>query len=445
MQASLQEILDAREARVQIQNQLLDQYQKPLLCFTMNIPGPVKFDRDVDIGFFVGCKMLDDALQGRIVHRQIHRKNTGCEAYYAVDMDIKALKEIAIELEQTQPIGRLFDMDVLDISGEKIDRESLGISRRQCLICQQDAYICAGRRTHSLEELQDRTGFLLYVAARQWLAEWIGVQAYLALQQEVATTPKPGLVDRNNRGSHRDMGLRHFFTSANALRPYLAKFAESGYLNRDLPATEAFSHLRSIGKEAEDAMFAATGGVNTHKGAIFSLGLLCAAAGRLSPENWAPEKLLEQCAAMTQGLVATDFAGVTLETAKTPGEQFYIQYGISGIRGQAEGGYPAVLHTGLPIFKQALQRGLSLNDAGAVTLLHLLAATDDTNLIARSDRQTQLAVQARVKAMLEENPFPSMDSIEQLDKEFIEKNLSPGGSADLLAMTYLLYLLTLKK
>ena len=442
MQASLQEILDAREARVQTQNQLLQTYEKPLLCFTMNIPGPVKYDRDVDIGFFVGCKLLDSDLQGRILHRQIHRKHTGCEAYYVVDMDSKTLKQIAIELEQTHPIGRLFDMDVLDVDGGKIERESLGHPRRQCLICDQDAYVCAGRRTHSLQELQDRTGFLLYVAARQWMAEWIGVQAYLSLQQEVATTPKPGLVDRNNRGAHTDMGQRHFFTSANALRPYFVKFAESGYLNRDLPATEAFAQLRTIGKEAEEAMLSATGGVNTHKGAIFSLGLLCAAAGRISPENWTAENLLAQCAAMTQGLVSRDFAGITVETAKTAGERFYAQYGITGIRGQAEAGYPAVKTVGLPIFQQALTRGLSWNDAGAVTLLHLLAATDDTNLIHRSDRETQLSVQAQVKAMLTETPFPSTEAIEALDREFIQKNLSPGGSADLLAMTYLLYLLT---
>ena len=307
MQASLQEILDAREARVQTQNQLLQTYEKPLLCFTMNIPGPVKYDRDVDIGFFVGCKLLDSDLQGRILHRQIHRKHTGCEAYYVVDMDSKTLKQIAIELEQTHPIGRLFDMDVLDVDGGKIERESLGHPRRQCLICDQDAYVCAGRRTHSLQELQDRTGFLLYVAARQWMAEWIGVQAYLSLQQEVATTPKPGLVDRNNRGAHTDMGQRHFFTSANALRPYFVKFAESGYLNRDLPATEAFAQLRTIGKEAEEAMLSATGGVNTHKGAIFSLGLLCAAAGRISPENWTAENLLADMEKCYHAVVHGDF------------------------------------------------------------------------------------------------------------------------------------------
>ena len=441
MEASLQDILVARENRAATQKRLLAQYQKPLLCFTMNIPGPVKLDRDVAIGFAVGNWLLQDALQGKLLYSAQHPRHTGCEAYYVADLSARELKQIALELEDIHPIGRLFDMDVLDTDGSKIDRQSLGYPRRQCLICDRDAYECAGRRTHSLEELRDRTGFLLYVAARQWFTENIAVKAYLALQQEVSTTPKPGLVDRNNRGSHADMGMRHFFTSANALRPFFAKFAEAGYLNRDLPAAEAFRALRPIGIEAEQAMLSATGGVNTHKGAIFSLGLLCAAAGRLSPEQWSVDQLLDQCAAMTQGLVAQDFAGVTPQKAKTAGEKIFVQYGLAGVRAQAEAGFPAVKNVGLPMLKRCLKQGLSLNDAGAITLLHLLCATDDTNLIHRSDRSTQLQVQAQVAQLLKDTPFPHTEVIEQLDREFIKKNLSPGGCADLLALCYLMLLL----
>ena len=189
-------------------------------------------------------------------------------------------------------------------------------------------------------------------------------------------------------------------------------------------------------------MFSATGGVNTHKGAIFSLGLLCAAAGRLSPDQWSVDSLLSQCAAMTQGIVAQDLGNVTLQNAQTAGQRIYAQYGIGGVRAQAEAGYPAVKNAGLPILQQGLEQGLSLNDAGAVALLHLLAATDDTNLISRSDRQTHLQIKQQIADLLKDTPFPSSAEIEKLDAEFIEKNLSPGGSADLLAMTYLLLLLT---
>lgn len=442
MEASLPQILDAREKRVQTQKQLLETYQKPLLCFTMNIPGPQKYDRDVSLGFSVGNWLLKDALSGRkVLHHSQRREITGCEAYYVVDMPAKQLKLLAVELEDADAVGRLFDMDVLDTDGNKLDREGLGLPRRKCLLCDRDAVICARSRTHSVEALRDRTDFLLYLAARQHMAEYVASRAYFALNEEVSTTPKPGLVDRNNRGAHRDMGVRHFFASATALRPFFCRFAEEGFLTRDLAPQETFRRIRPIGAEAEEAMLRATHGVNTHKGAIFSLGILCAAAGRLSPELWQRDSLLTEAAAMTAGLTETDFAGITRENAKTAGERLYAQYGITGVRGQAEAGFPAVRDVGLPILEQGLAKGLSFNRAGSITLLHLIAATEDTNLIHRSNRQTQLQVQSEIAALLARDPFPEESVIENLDRQFMEKNLSPGGSADLLALTYFLFLL----
>lgn len=442
MNELLMEILQAREDRAARQKQLLNQYGKPLLCFTMNIPGPKKLDRDVRIGFFVGCRLLADALSPhKVLYRQEYMPITGCEGYYVVDLPAKELKALAIELEDIDPIGRLFDLDVLDTDGRKLTREELGHPRRKCLLCDKDAMICASTRAHKLEELTDRTGFLLYLAARNWLSEYIGAKAYGALLLEVSTTPKPGLVDRNNKGAHRDMGMKHFFASANALRSFLCKFAETGYLTRDLPPKEAFSKLRCVGLEAEQAMLKATHGVNTHKGAIFSLGLLCAAAGRIDPFDWSEAALLEQCAAMCED-VLSDFDKITLETARTEGERLFAQYGITGVRGQAKDGFPAVKEVGLPVFREGLRQGLSVNDAGCATLLHLIAATDDTNLIRRSDRDTQLAIRQEMADLLSSDPYPALSKIESMDDDFIRRNLSPGGSADLLAMTYFLYSLS---
>lgn len=424
---------------MQTQQALLSKYRKPLLCFTMNIPGPVKMDRDVSIGFFVGNRLLCDALSGaKVLHREQQRPITGCEAYYVVDLPARELKELAVSLEDLDPIGRLFDMDVLDTNGQKISRESLGYPRRKCLLCHQDAVICGRSRTHSLDALRDRTGFLLYLAARNDLAEYIAAKAWGALMLEVSTTPKPGLVDRRNNGAHADMDRRHFFASANALRSYFCRMAEEGYLSRDLSPQETFTRIRPIGVEAEQAMLQATQGVNTHKGAIFSLGLLCAAAGRLDPAQWSIPLLLDTCAAMAAGLLESDFSGLTLKNAKTVGERLYVQYGITGIRGQAAAGFPAVQNVGLPVLREGLRKGLSMNDAGCAALLHLIAATDDTNLIRRSNRETQLSIRAQVAALVKETPFPPPPVIEALDDEFIRKNLSPGGCADLLAMCYFL-------
>ena len=442
MEASLQEILDAREHRVQKQKELLAQFQKPLLCFTMNIPGPTKWNRNVAIGFYLGCWFLEDALKGqRLLHKEITTGITGGEAYFVVDLPAKDLKKIAMDIEEVDPVGRLFDMDVLTPEGAKISRQELGQSPRRCLLCDNEAVICARSRAHSLEELQHRTGFYLYVAAREHLAEYVASRAYFALYQEVSATPKPGLVDRSNTGAHKDMNIRHFFVSANALRPFFAKFTEAGFLTRDLDPKETFQKIRTIGKEAEKAMYQATRGVNTHKGAIFSMGLLCAAAGRLSPDCWSAENLLAECGKMAQGVVAEDFAGITAETAKTAGELFFSQHGITGVRGQAEAGFPAVKDVGLPLLKEGLSKKLPFDQVCADVLLHLLSATDDTNLIHRSDRQTQLQIKEDIAKLLQDDPFPSKEVLEKLDGEFIEKNLSPGGSADLLALTLLVFFL----
>ena len=440
--ATLQEILDAREQRAQHQQALLKKYQKALISFTMNIPGPEKRNRDISIGFFVGTRLLVDGLSGHILHKEHKVTNAGWEGYYITDLPADRLKQIAMDIEDTEPIGRLFDIDVITAEGSKLSRENFGHPRRKCLLCENDAAVCARSRTHSLEELQDRTGFLLYLCARQWLTEYIATRAYFALNEEVCTTPKPGLVDRNNQGAHKDMSIRHFFASANALRSYFARFAEEGFLTRDLPPAETFARIRSIGKEAEQAMLRATHNINTHKGAIFSMGLVCAAAGRLPPDAWTPEKLLSECAAMTEGLVSRELSGITQESAKTAGEKIFAKYGISGVRGQAEAGFHAVLSVGLPVLRQGLESGLSFNDAGCAALLHLLATTDDTNLIHRSDRQTQLHVKQEIAELLAANPYPKPEQIIALDTAFIQKNLSPGGSADLLALTYFLHFLT---
>jgi triphosphoribosyl-dephospho-CoA synthetase len=144
---------------------------------------------------------------------------------------------------------------------------------------------------------------------------------------------------------------------------------------------------------------------------------------------------------MTQGLVEADFAGLTQERAVTVGQKLYLTYGITGVRGQMEAGLPAVRKVGLPVLEEGIRRGLSINDSGCAALLALMASATDTNLIARSDLATQQATVDRLKELLFVNPYPDRQTLEQLDREFIEKNLSPGGSADLLAICYFLYFL----
>lgn len=438
MEVTLLEVLAAREARVCKQAQLLDQYGMVLICFTMNIAGPQKNSPLITEGFRLGKKLLGDRFVPEYEEENIAA--TGCEYYCIVDGDSKAVKQLTAQIEDESPIGRLFDMDVIVPGGSKISREQLGLPPRKCLLCGSDARMCGRSRAHGLEALQAETVRLLSEGLRSQKAADIGSKAVDALIREVHTTPKPGLVDQNNCGSHKDMDLNMFLSSASALEPYFTACARIGMETACQTPAETFAMLRAEGLSAEQVMYRQTGGINTHKGAIFTLGLLCGAAGRLT--NRAPEQLLAEVKAMTDGLCTRDFAGLTKENAVTAGQKLYVHHGITGARGQAEAGFPALLQVGLPVLETGLASGLDLNDAGCACLLHLLCATDDTNMITRSNVETLRAVQKQIAGILAQNPYPSVEILEQLDKEFMEKNLSPGGTADLLAATYFLHLLT---
>ncbi|MDO5545099.1 MAG: triphosphoribosyl-dephospho-CoA synthase CitG [Eubacteriales bacterium] len=443
MEVTLLEMLEARERRANRQRVLLNAHGKTMVCFTMNIAGPVKNNALIRRGYALGKRLLREQLAVAgipVVYFEEIQEKAGNEAIFLLDDGPLAVKNVTVEIEDHAPIGRLFDMDVLCPDGRKVDRQELGREGRKCLICGGMAQACARSRTHSVPELQEKTRQILGDAVLQEDCQTAARLATQALLYEVATTPKPGLVDRENSGSHRDMDFFTFQASAAALYPYFSQCVKVGRETED--PRETFRRLRLPGKLAEGEMLRATNGVNTHKGAIFSMGILCGALGRLEREQWSdPNAVLSECAAMTKGLVSEDYVNLTSETAKTAGQKLYLQYGITGVRGQAEGGFPAVLNVGLPKLEAALASGKSINEAGCAALLAMLADTVDTNMIHRGGYELAKETSEKLKALLEKEPFPSQSSLEALDAEFIEQNLSPGGTADLLALTYLLHFL----
>lgn len=443
IEITLLEMLEAREQRASRQRELLGTGKGTLVCFTMNIAGPVKNGPQIEKGFCLGLRQLEDQLRvGAIpvLHLEISKQATGCEAMVLVQGDPLAVKALTVELEDGSRLGRLFDMDVLRPDGSKVDRQELGKPERKCLICDGNAKVCARSRTHTVAQLQQETKHILAEAIRQDLCSRSACLATRALLYEAATTPKPGLVDRENSGSHRDMDIFTFQSSAAALWPYFYRCTEIGVDTRDESPESAFSALRPAGKQAEGAMLRATNGVNTHKGAIFSLGLLCAALGRCMGKTDAPS-LLSECAAMTKGLLSRDYAGLTAENAKTAGQKLYLRYGITGVRGQAEAGFPTVRNVGLPKLETALAAGKSINEAGCAALLAMLADTVDTNMVHRGGYLRAMEVKSDIARLLEDTPFPDTEALNRLDAAFIRENLSPGGTADLLAMVYLLHFL----
>ncbi len=445
MEVTLTEMLDAREARARRQMDLLRRYAAPVISFSMNIAGPVKDSPLLRRAFRAGLGQLDAGLRAwglTVLSREEKRAVTGCEALYAVGGAAERVKALCVSIEDGSPLGRLFDMDVLSPAGDKLDREAVGGGPRNCIVCGASGRGCASRRVHSVPELQAATRKIIedhFAAADREKAAALVTRALL---DEVCVTPKPGLVDRANSGSHRDMDIFTFTASAAALTPYWAKCMETGQRTACQPPQETFRALRQAGQSAERTMFAATGGVNTHKGAIFTLGLLCGAIGRLwKPEVPCrePESILEECAKLAQAALETDFTALRAgDSPSTAGERLYLARGLTGVRGEAARGLPGVRDAALPALRCALNAGRNRNDAGAIALLHLIARVEDTNLAARGGMEAAREARKACAALLEKTPLPDMESIARLDQAFIRQNLSPGGCADLLAAAFFL-------
>ena len=442
MEVSLTEMLEAREKRAWQQRELLRR-GRTMICFTMNIAGPIKNSPLIGSGYDLGKRLLLgqlDVAGVAVSDFEEVREKTGNECILLVDAEPLTVKAITAELEGHAPIGRLFDMDVLRADGSKVERQELGLPGRKCLLCGESAQDSAQSPKHTVAELQAKTRETLQEAVDERDSREAARLACQALLYEVAITPKPGLVDRENSGSHRDMDFFTFQASAAALQPYFAQCVRIG--RQGGAPEETLRALRLPGKLAEAEMRRATVGVNTHKGAIFSMGILCGALGRLDRESWGnPDRILDECAAMAKGIVSEDYRDLTPETAKTAGQKLYLRYGITGVRGQAEAGFPAVREAGLPTLEAALAAGKNINEASCAALLALLVHTADTNMIHRGGFDGMQQATLEVREILDRENFPSRETLESLDKRFIEKNLSPGGSADLLALTLFLHFL----
>ena len=263
--------------------------------------------------------------------------------------------------------------------------------------------------------------------------EFLAQAATDALLQEVNLAPKPGLVDPISTGAHKDMTTDTFYKSIEALRPYLLAYAKAGENHNGTPL-DLFNELRALGKQAEDAMMAATNHINTHKGANFSFALILGATAHTKGNI--PEAL-HYCHLMTRHLIEVDFANLDQKEHLSYGEKLFIEHGITGIRGEAATGYPSLA--------KALAYYNTLNThtprhRDLLLLLYLMTFVEDGNLIHRGGIEAYKKVQQEAKLLFDEAQTLSeeelVSKLEDYDNILIERNLSPGGSADLLSLTF---------
>ncbi|MBR6525360.1 MAG: citrate lyase holo-[Clostridia bacterium] len=422
---TIQDMLAARDERAARQNALRERYHAPVVSFTMNIPGSIKNNSLIRRAFSIGKERIIVAFEK--MHAEIHdvyEKDafTGCEAMWTVRADAVTLKITLCLIEEMDELGRLFDMDVIDSQGNHLSRNE----ERGCLICHQPARVCARSRKHCAEELFAKTQEIIIAHLQKQFIRKNGELVQRALLYEAITTPKPGLVDCASNGAHHDMNLFHFMESAAMLREYFEKCTLLGMKRAGYEA------LQLCGMEAEKNMLSQLG-VNTHKGAVFALGILSYARG-VCGEDASVESVLSAAAVCGRYFLQQMEKKNALETG---GELQYAKYGITGARGEAASGFETVKKVSLPVFLNALRGGKTLNDAGLCAMIALMAHVQDSNVIRRGGMEAQKWMQS-VSASLASTSW-NHDTLKEIDQQFIEKNISPGGCADLLAVTYYLY------
>ena len=263
-----------------------------------------------------------------------------------------------------------------------------------------------------------------------------------ALKAELNTTPKPGLVDTHDSGAHRDMDHALMMRSIRALHPYFVQLATLGY---DSPQLPAHNDIVSIGLEAEKAMFKSTGGVNTYKGALFSMGLALTAAtyiigrGKVAMtthgKEYVPGDLLSA--------IIIQLANGFPDTRGTHGSQAKqaAQAGgsLKSALDNAREGYTQLFGEWLPFYETRIKGDDSY--VKHKTLLRIMCDLDDTNIVYRTDYATMQQVKTLARHLLEDF---SEAGIDDLNRDFVSRNISPGGSADMLALVVFLFGITRK-
>lgn len=257
-----------------------------------------------------------------------------------------------------------------------------------------------------------------------------------ALYFELITYPKPGLVSLVDTGSHTDMDARTFMKSILALRHYFREITLAG--TRQAP----FAELKALGLVAEQQMLAATGGVNTHRGAIFTLGLLAAASGWLYGER-RPVTAEAVCTLVRDRWGRDILAGIRT-AGDSHGEQMRRRFAAGGAREQAANGFPILRATGLPVLRSALRMGRPVHQAAVQVFFGCMAELVDTNLLYRAGGSGLSHAQSASRRFLAAGGIFHPDWRRHaiaIHRQFVGRNLSPGGAADLLAATLLLHML----
>ena len=430
--------MEAREQRALLKQKWAEQGH-PCLSLSLNVPGYPKSSPTV-ASFFDHC--LDELKYHLGAHQLAVKLEMAIKIsdeagdFFLVPVvsgkhPLEDWKQLCESFEENHPLGRFVDVDLNDQQGAPV---SSGKSKL-CFFCQMEPAIqCRRQKTHELEMVRcfmfDKMAEYNKKQAESAIVKRLSSLAMKALLYEISLTPKPGLVDKFSNGSHADMNYLTFLDSSAAISPYFGDLVWEGLSFGKEDDSMALPIIRSIGLRMEAAMYEATGKVNTHKGVIFLMGLSLFACGLLYKRygHFGSEPFRSVVAGICKDLVQNELT-VIPGRELTHGEEIFHKFGFSGARGEAESGFRTVFEQGLT---QLAETSCLHDDALTRCFLSIASVNKDTNILFRSGSEVLSTFQHLCREILKnfnEANFSLLVSYCETE------NISPGGSADLLAIS----------
>ncbi len=423
------DFLEARDGRQQELDRILGQSRPEdaasFLLISANVPGCDKHRPGI-------ARLLRgalDSLQGSIGLKVLLSRRDLLGPFHIASSNLPPIeaKRAAVGIEAESPSARLLDVDVYRPDGSQVDRTSLGLPPRPCLVCSEPARECILLRRHSNPELLERVDSLLRAfvpSPRRILPESLAINLRMGVLRELDLTPKPGLVDREDSGSHADLSYASMCASAELLPLYFADILRCHQKQRPL------RDFVQAGIDAENRMMREIQS-NAHKGFIFLSGLVLMAACRCGGQF---HLLRREISEIAKGFFAH------FGSPDSYGAGIRSRHGLGGIRAEAEQGLPAVFEHGWPKYREALEAGWDPNHAGFYLMAVLMQRVEDTTAIHRCGLEGLSRLRqdgARLQRLLEQQQAPEPMLVD-LNREYRTSGLTMGGVADCMALTFAL-------
>lgn len=436
---NIEEFLLMREKRVEIQNEIIDTFKNPILVLRGNYPGEDKNNFIPTNIVKIISKEIEEIFNTKIIKKEIINSIEGLTYIFSIKTLGEEIKKIAMEIEETHVLGRCVDIDVFSEDKYPFSRTDFGGSKRKCFICNEMAFVCGRKQTHSIFEIQ---GFIQnkyeeYLSLEEKklsLSNTLSNYALKSLILEVSASPSFGLVSPFTNGSHSDMDFFTFVDSSFSISNYFREVAQVSFSSLSLDLI--FKKIRYLGMIAEKEMFLATNNVNTHKGMIFLMGISLACTSKSLYEKKEFNSISNNIEYMCRDILK-DFNSINKKNSLTHGEKLFLDFGITGIRGIVKNGLDIVFNGSLQILIKSLAVEKNINCAMVKTLIFLMSTLEDTTILHRHNINILEEVKRKASNLHEifGNCIIDQKILLELEKEYTEKNISPGGSADLLAVT----------